>query len=592
MHQNRSIICPNCGALHEPSQLSEIHCDYCGSNFENPKNVEKDEPVIDKIIPFDSSSEDVRRKLFEKFIRNEKIPTDIFDKLKIISIEQFYFPVYQITGDYKADWSCTVIYHHKDRQGNEYDEHRPANGVVTGYFSKFTLAINNQNLPKWLRASVDVVDSDRYESKIVDFSSKHLVSETGNDIQVIDKDLSEDEVWNKNSLERTIFHDARNAALAQTSDWKIEDFDANSEYSGSVGDLLLFPVWYLRYSYDGQDYFFVTDGIGINSGSTYPKDFKGDVRQWGIFGRFFLAAIILVVGLSLMGAPDDGFFLTFIIVGAIFLIYRYAKELAKTTEDLKVAKQVGRAKFLNEEIPNVSSNYNSYKRDNKILTWCFVLIVLFFGGANFAIKRNIIYKNEERVEKLYEMNKKGVESIMPNIIFQSSNNEIGHFRQDLKKKIIEVGFVEDSSCPNTECVFGGERYSLSYNGEKFASVFFNTSVYNYPSVEYGNPKDEIYDFTIKIYDKAERVPFLNKFEPGLEQMGFEDKEKMTNQIEGVNLLSLRHGKAYIRIGKIEEPKDDFLYTYLNKRQANWDGVVIDSVLNELKIVCYSKQGIE
>lgn len=192
------LICPNCGASIQASQLAELECPYCGSKFENPLNKKSEGSVIKKIIPFSLSANDVKEMLFKEFVYKDDVAKDIFDKLQIHALKQYYLPMYLFYGNYRADWSCTVIYEQKDRQGNKIEEHRPASGTATGNFSKLTLACGaGRNLPQGLKRYANVLEwTSKLDSKITKFEASYLVGENRDAIEVIESNITEKEAWN------------------------------------------------------------------------------------------------------------------------------------------------------------------------------------------------------------------------------------------------------------------------------------------------------------------------------------------------------------------------------------------------------------
>ena len=194
----KQIQCPNCGATIQASQLAEVECPYCGSKFENPLNKKSEGSVIKKIIPFSLSANDVKEMLFKEFVYKDDVAKDIFDKLQIHTLKQYYLPMYLFYGNYRADWSCTVIYEQKDKQGNKIEEYRPASGTATGNFSKLTLACGaGRNLPQGLKRYANVLEwTSKLDSKRTKFETSYLVGENKEAIEVIESNITKKEAWN------------------------------------------------------------------------------------------------------------------------------------------------------------------------------------------------------------------------------------------------------------------------------------------------------------------------------------------------------------------------------------------------------------
>ena len=121
------------------------------------------------------------------------------------------------------------------------------------------------------------------------------------------------------------------------------------------------------------------NGQGGNFDYSYPKDSTDETRGWKVVGRFFLM-VGLLIGIVAYTKIIDLSILA-CIIGVIILTWRFLIEWGKSSEDLSAIKEIGRAKFCGEKIPNVSSNYASFKRTNQVLMW---LLILAFGSWCFG----------------------------------------------------------------------------------------------------------------------------------------------------------------------------------------------------------------
>lgn len=66
-------------------------------------------------------------------------------------------------------------------------------------------------------------------------------------------------------------------------------------------------------------------------------------------------------------------------IGGIILCIRYIIEYVKSKKDIKQYKQYGKAKMCGEALPMLTSNYEGFKRMNRLLTCIVVLIVIIIG---------------------------------------------------------------------------------------------------------------------------------------------------------------------------------------------------------------------
>lgn len=344
--EKEHIECPNCGAALPISQLLEIECPYCGSIFRNPLNDEDDGTVIENIIPFSTSEEGAKERLFRQFINKTSVPQDIFEHLKLLPIEQYYLPMYLFVGEYNADWSCTVVYRQKDRQGNEHVDYRPANGVATGYFSKLVLANEGDELPRGMLPFARTFDQmPEFDSAMTVYMPSYLVGEDGKSIKVMPQDMTAKEAWNY--LQTPIEIDARDAAYAQMPGQEVKDIHVTPRFHGKLRDLLLFPMWYGQYDYKGQTYYYVIDGMGKQGDFSHPE---GRDYRFEIGFRTVIVIVVFIILILGWGFLTDRWavILPVSIPSLIFLGIRYGIEDNKFIKHIKANKQVGKAKFCNE----------------------------------------------------------------------------------------------------------------------------------------------------------------------------------------------------------------------------------------------------
>lgn len=569
----KQIQCPNCGATIQASQVMEVECPYCGSKFENPLNQREEATVIKKIIPFSLSEQDVKDIIFEEFINKDDVPKDIFDKLQLHPLKQYYLPMYLFRGQYRADWSCTVIYEQKDRQGNETKEYRPASGTATGNFFKLTLASYTKgNIPQMVRSYADVLEwTSELDSKISTFKASYLISEKGDAIEVIDPTITEKEAWNKSSLQDSIEKDAKDAAHSQTPNRVLENYRVTANWNGSKGELVLVPVWCGSYLYNGEEHFFAIDGRGTNFDYSYPHDSTDEVRGWKVVGRFFLMVGLLF---AILASTANKLNLQAIIaiLGAIVLTARFVLEYGKSSEDLTAIKQIGKAKLCNEDIPDVSSNYLRFKRTNQIAMWLLIAIIAAWGFGAKAIEENRLAQQQAQEQAQFEEARKMINQITPDLFFHKSESQIGHLRQDVVRQLTKMGFALDNSSNSTS---NKEKYALcTPNGEVLVTISINAEIVS----SYHNSNDKIKDVCIEIVDDRHKDAFIENFKSQLEEKGF----SITSNPSSISRPSRPDG-AYMRMGKEIEIKEMFYNRYV----ATWDAVKIWG--NQIK--CFSKDEI-
>ena len=571
------IECPNCGATLQASQLAEIECPYCGSKFTNPLNEEKNATVIESIIPFSMSGDDFKERLYENFIDKTQVPQDIFEHLEIQWIGQYYLPMYLFTGEYHADWSCTVVYRQKDKQGNEYEDCRPASGVATGHFAKLALACNS--LPEKMTSFIEVIDqTSEIHSATTDYMPSYLVGEDGSTIEVASIDISDKDAWN--GLHPSIKEDAENAAYSQMRMGSAtRDNRISVNFKGDLRDLLLFPIWYGEYTYQGEEYHFVMDGRGSSFDFSHPYD--SDYRD-GVLVRFFtmfgmLGLTTIVSGIA-VGWSGGSIAPTMVVaaVAFIFLSIRHIIEYYKFTKDIKANKRVSKAKFCNEEIPGDISSSNSAKckRNNKILTWIAIGLVAAIGILN-AVSTVLGQKRREQIEQTkhehFELVVKTINS--PDMFFHTSTEEYGHLRQDLGQQLFEMGFEKASSRYS-----GSEAYTLrsSMAAQTISvSLHKNDELSSFHS-NYTNKDDSIKYVEIKVDGISD---FVENFIAALTKHHFVLEKEIAPNLRKKMPYSL--GEVYVRVGNNFRKEKREYFSTTTVYYADWDAAVIGNGKIEL-----------
>ena len=580
----KQIQCPNCGATLQSIQLLEVECPYCGSKFENPINKRSDNGVIKKIIPFSLSANDVKEMLFKEFVYKDDVAKDIFDKLQIHALKQYYLPMYLFYGNYRADWSCTVIYEQKDRQGNKIEEHRPASGTATGNFSKLTLACGaGRNLPQGLKRYANVLEwTSKLDSKITKFEASYLVGENRDAIEVIESNITEKEAWNKSALQSSIEKDAKDAAHSQIPNRVIENYHVTANWKGSRGELVLVPVWYGSYAYDGEEHFFAIDGRGTNFDYSYPHDSTDEVRGWKVVGRFFLM-VGLLIGIIAFTSIKQTIPVIIALLGAVALTIRFVMEYNKSSDDLIAIKQVGKARFCGEEIPNSSSNYVQFKRTNQTAMWVLIALIATWCFGAKMVEDNQWKQQQAEEQALFDNAKKTMNQITPDLFFHKSDSQIGHLRQDIVSQLTRLGFVKDEEHPNQVVLSTSEVYSLYMNDGD--SPIMQIILNDQPHGLVEN-KNEIRDICIKIYDLTLADEFMSAFKDNIERNGFvvasDINIKPTIPL-GTSLPISINSDSYTRIGKTVRKQGFFS----EELYFNYDVVEFKKGYNEAEIACYS-----
>lgn len=600
--KTKQIECPNCGALIEATQLLELECPYCGSKFENPRNKDDEgENIIKQIIPFTQSEEDLREQLFDAFVTNRGIPTDIFDSLKLLSLKQYYLPMASFSGSYETSWSCTIVYRHKNKDGEEYKEYHPHSGVTYGDFDNVLAFVGEDDglpseLTTYLYQSAPKWNGEYICSKSVPFDSSLLLDKEGNGISTVSLDLPDgDDRFIRAS--GYVYNCAHRHAYRQCSgglNGSVEDFDDSTMVTHRLDGIFLVPVWYGEYSYKGEKYIYVMNDQGENFDYSSPKDYTKSIREWGMAGRLLLM-LVLLLGIFIISKTDvsKSWSVWVCGIGAIILMVRFAKEPDKSTEELTGIKKVGRAKFCGEKVPNESSNYVSYKRTNQVLMWL-LIFTAFLGRVGEYIVQD--YKETQaQVQAQAQAKKmldqvKGIARVLPGVFFYHSKERIGHFRQDVRGNLIKLGFVrEERELGDLSSLESVEKYTIYAADVPLMSVFLNLS----DTWPYSNSSDEIkfikvstkIDYTSDDFRNELSEAFNEELKSQLTSMGYEIKESTTTAVYNQN----RPRGSYMLFGKELVKKGMYV---MDEYYATYNAVEFKSIASENDVNFYAKDEFE
>ena len=308
------------------------------------------------------------------------------------------------------------------------------------------------------------------------------------------------------------------------------------------------------------------DGRGGNFDYSYPKDFTNYERGWKVLARIFLMAVLLIV--IAVCTENKGLSNLLVLIGGIILTWRFILEKRKSLEELSVEKEIGRAKFCGEEVPDASSNYENFKRTNKVLMW---LLILAFG--TWCLGKQLIKHINEKKEiaheqRLLEQVPEVFTKITPDLFFYQSKDEIGHLRQDVRKSLNKIGFVNEKDL-RLQC---GEKYTYYSDETPLVSIIINFRADDL----YYNSYDEIQSIKITIGNDRLARNFTESFKSQLTDKGYVLKISPPS-----NSYPNRPYESHMLMGKETYRKDG---SGLNVHYATYNAAVIMG--NDIE--CYAK----
>lgn len=278
----QQVVCPACKRpinTFNPNKLM-AECPYCHSKLVNPLINPKDFPVPERIILFTTNEQTFENALVNTLISKDYVPTDIFDSISTGDVIQSYLPMYLYEGTYNASWSCESSYEdEKVKVGYSFLEGgntvstkkvtkwRPQNGNAAGNFSFLCLANEGNEIPEELRSFTslfpyDVMMSKEFQPELIDINDDNLMT--------LERNADVTLVWQKHGKDM-VTETAKNAALTQIGNQEIRNFRASTSHQlTTTGRYVLAPFWFVYYTYRGQQYHFLMDGIGSRTSFTNP----------------------------------------------------------------------------------------------------------------------------------------------------------------------------------------------------------------------------------------------------------------------------------------------------------------------------------
>ena len=367
---NTKAICPNCGAEGTAGRF----CEYCGTKIPMPKPKRRNKNATDsdevkRIFEFQTSEEDAVKRMLHKLTEQENLPTDFFQNCNVDEVKPYYVPVYYYQVSFRAPWSCVKLVTREYEVYNQSTgrnekrkttERYPMNGVAMDSFCYTVCAGKEENVPEelyWFINDGMITDDTPYYDK----SDKRELTDDELSILVEKGEASPNVLWKQHCedfLEKKV-------ALAVHSQLpsSYEDLSYSYTYNNPCQDLIL-PFWVVRYSYKGEKFVFVTDGLTKFAGILSPIDEKQaskseSIRKnlklksrksgWSIF-YFIIFSLATLITTILLFSTSDMDVTSWCLPLSVFFIFLTFIYGAKTTKRLKEKKkaQAVQTKFLNE----------------------------------------------------------------------------------------------------------------------------------------------------------------------------------------------------------------------------------------------------
>lgn len=248
----KQLKCPSCGATlnqDSPNQLI-VECPYCHQQVVNDTYQFSGEDNEPRVLEFSMTEKEVVEQMVNLLIGNKDVPTDIFDKMKINSIEKYYVPMYIFEGTFRAPWTAERERQEKrqriGRDGKIEDYYETLydyyNGEATGNFSVNGIPSNELTRLNLTPNSIQSIVVN--PSQLSLFSKVQLNS--NDNIEILTPSSEGDSVWWE-SGEGAAQSVGIGTAHYQTPD-RVTSCSASCELKKT--SFVYIPLWIIQYKYN------------------------------------------------------------------------------------------------------------------------------------------------------------------------------------------------------------------------------------------------------------------------------------------------------------------------------------------------------
>lgn len=276
----QQVKCPSCGAVitsFNPFK-TEVECPYCHNKAINPLVTAKKIPVPERLIVFKTNSDDFEKRLVERLVNTDYVPTNVFECINPGNLVKAYLPMFLYEGKYQSSWNCNIAYETnevrassdgKSVKNQTVKRWQPTSGVSNGNFAFLCLAYEGDDVPAELQNFThqfpyNVLCSKEYDPDLMGLNDENLTTVALN----VDADVT----WAKHG-DKLVYELAEDNALDQLGNQEIKDFRASASYDmKTAGRYLMVPFWFVYYTYNNERHYFIMDGLGEHETMTTPVD--------------------------------------------------------------------------------------------------------------------------------------------------------------------------------------------------------------------------------------------------------------------------------------------------------------------------------
>ena len=275
MPNTKQIKCPSCGAALNLKSLYEliVTCPYCHQQVVN--DIYQSASGKDKeprVLEFKKSEEDVITEMVNMLIKDQSVPTDMFNKMSICAVKKYYIPIYIFEGTYRAPWTSKIT--RKERRQRIGSDGKIENYEETLYDYQNGEAAGNfefNDIPSKIIDQLHLKRPSLYRvnvnpTTLPPFSSIQIQKE--NNMEFVNPCIDSEAVW-RDSGKRIAIGIGRDAALSQSSS---QGYTTNYSVSCELEktSFVYIPLWIIEYKYEDVQFSFKLYGEQVNE-ITSPK---------------------------------------------------------------------------------------------------------------------------------------------------------------------------------------------------------------------------------------------------------------------------------------------------------------------------------
>ena len=352
----QQVKCPSCRRVITSFNpfLAEVECPYCHNKAFNPLITSKKVPIPERLIAFQTQESDFEKSMITHLVEGQYVPADIFQCIGTGKVVKAYLPMFLYEGKYEASWSAKVAYNAEETR---IENGKPVNRTVTGYtpqngtargnFAFLCLAYDGTDIPEELRSF-----ANRFPYKASASREYDPTLLKGDNLTTLAVDADPDVVWSREG-EKTINAYARDSALGQLSGEAYQNFRCTASYElKHAGRYVLAPFWFVYYTYNREQHYFLMDGLGEFTAMSAPVDRKEEryVKRKKRGRKFFFWLWLPIVIGYFLGLETDvaiGLFVLWAIIA--LLIYLITSiQIHRRLKASQKARQEG-AKAISEK---------------------------------------------------------------------------------------------------------------------------------------------------------------------------------------------------------------------------------------------------